>query len=283
MAKTATDKTKPNVGRPKKTMLKAKVAKGATGKVKKAIKTAQNTSDVLDTSLSPVVIKKSKQTLQNDSVEATKPTGRLSRSAKTDNAPQQLTKSVEQVLDIREIKKQAQKIIQEKQNKALGAKLRVSPRKKENINTPLSSHATQNRRNKDNARLIETISDGPTISLLSQNKLIQKNLPKPLRHVQKQLLKETKSKKMAKKSALLKKNDVKNQKIIQKLTKVLLKNKVLTKAQLNGLVQNKSDFKAIAALVGLLKAKRKSTTDDKKNKWRVCSKEEEDEEEEEKE
>ncbi|KAL1450730.1 hypothetical protein WDU94_003059, partial [Cyamophila willieti] len=278
MAKITSKKNQPSVGRPKKTLMKVKEAKEATGKVKKSIKTAQNISDVQDTSLSPVVIKNSKQVTkqQIDNVEATK-TGRTSRNAKTNVSPMEPSKSVEQVLDIREIKKQAQKIIQEKQNKALGGKLRVSPRKKENVNTPLMN-AAQNRRNKGKSKVIETISDGPTVSLLSQNKIIQKNLPKPLRHVQKQLLKETKSKKGTKKSALLKKNDnVKNQKIIQKLTKVLLKNKVLSKAQLNGLVQNKSDFKAIAALVGLLKGKRKSVGDDKKNEWRVCSKEEEEE------
>lgn len=263
MAKAAAGKAK-SVGKKvsNKPLPKAKLTKVSKSNAKV---TAGAKSDIVDKSLSPVII-------------------RPTRNAKA--APKENTKSVERVIDIREIKKQAEKIIQEKKlNKTtpLGS-LRVSPRKKDNVSTtPTAGTTPQNTRTRGKA-VIQTISDGPTVSLLSQNKIIQKNLPKNLRKVQKQLLKtqkeNPKKSPLVKKSNLLKGNDkVRNQELIQKLTKLLLKNKSVTKAQLNNLIQNKSDFKAITALVGLLKAKRKASAEVQKNKWQVCVKEEEEDEE----
>ncbi|KAI5716838.1 hypothetical protein M8J76_013233 [Diaphorina citri] len=216
------------------------------------------------------------KTPQASSVETAK-RGRPVKESVT--SPVKESKGVERVIDIREIKKHAERILKDKQKKAPSV-LRVSPRKK---NTTMS---TPEKRVVGRPKVIQTISDGPTVSLLSQNKIIQKNLPKKLRNVQKKLLKKQIANKLktgqgSKKSNLLKKNDkLKNQKIIQKLTKILLKNKALNKRQLEELVKNKTDFKAIASLVSLLKAKKKSVSDVQKNEWNVSVQEEEEEDEE---
>lgn len=269
---------------------------------KRTIKTVKAKKALKEKSLSPVLMKsKARVSCQLENIESTKrgrgrPPNSLEASPNAQNVEASNPKSVERVIDIREIKQQAQKILKEKKQNSL--LMETIPARASIRNTnPLPSPVGNTPRSRGRPKVIQTISDGPTVSLLSQNKIIQKNLPKNLKIVQKKLLKKQSGKPdKAQKAEKLKKSLVsaadkdklakfRNQKIIERLSKVLLKKKVLTKVQLKALMRGQSDFKTITLFAGLLKQSKKAVMDGAvqgpKNQWNVSSKEDEEDEEEE--